>query len=88
MTTIEVENIKCYGCANSIEKKLKSFDELKEVSVDIENGRISFHATDQLATEKVIQTLAKMGYPERGKGTNLQKAKSFVSCAIGRFSSN
>jgi len=37
---IRVENIKCGGCANSIEKKIRAISGVSDVVVDIENGKV------------------------------------------------
>ena len=86
---IEVENIKCGGCANTIMNKLNKLDGVEQVSVDIEAGRVSVDATDD-NREQLVQTLLQSGYPEKGTAEGIKaakaKAKSFVSCAIGRMS--
>ena len=86
---IEVENIKCGGCANSIRKSLSEDTRIKSVEVDIENGRISLDS-DSTARSDAIKRLLKMGYPEKGSVEGIKaataKAKSFASCAIGRMS--
>lgn len=81
---IEVDNLKCSGCAGTIQKGLKSIDGVSDVSVDTETKIIAFNSNEDLVS-RVIQKLGKMGYPEKGTGTGFQKAKSFVSCAIGRI---
>jgi copper chaperone len=85
---IEVENIKCGGCANSITHSLQKLDGVSSVNVDIENGRVSVTAaTDN--REQLVASLLKNGYPEKGSTEGLQaakaRAKSFVSCAIGKL---
>ena len=86
---IQVENIKCGGCANSIEKKIKAVSGVSDVVVDIENGKIVVSG-ESISREKVIQELTHMGYPEIGSVEGLKaaatKAKSYVSCAIGKIS--
>ena len=86
---IEVENIKCGGCANTIMNKLNKLDGVEQVSVDIEAGRVSVEASDD-SREQLVQTLLQSGYPEKGTAEGIKaakaKAKSFVSCAIGRMS--
>jgi copper chaperone len=56
--------------------------------VDIEEGVITVDAPEHLRSV-LVQQLKEMGYPERGSVEGLQavgaKAKSFVSCAIGRL---
>lgn len=85
---IQVENIKCGGCANSIRKKLLAVEGVEEVSVDIDGGAVSYegHAS---VLDRVKKELGKMGYPEvgslEGMNSSAAKAKSFVSCAIGRL---
>ena len=86
---IRVENIKCGGCANSIEKKIRTISGVSDVVVDIENGKVVVSG-DSLDRDKVIQELTHMGYPEAGSVEGLKaaakKAKSYVSCAIGKLS--
>jgi len=88
---IEVENIKCGGCANSIRKGLLEDSRIESVDVDIENGKVSFNGAEA-ARDDVVARLLKMGYPEKGSVEGLKsataKAKSFASCAIGRMSSD
>lgn len=87
---IQVENIKCGGCANSIHKQLIQLDGVEVVDVDVANGTVNIQG-DQGQREQVVQALVKLGYPETGSVDGLQaagaKAKSFVSCAIGRLES-
>jgi len=85
---IEVENIKCGGCANSIRKGLLEDARVNEVDVDIEGGKVSIDG-DESARDEIAMSLAHMGYPEVGSVEGMKaaaaKAKSFVSCAIGRI---
>lgn len=86
---INVENIKCGGCANSIVSGLKELDGIVSVQVDVEQGRVTVDADDALRPV-VGEHLKKLGYPEVGSTAGLAsaraRAKSFVSCAVGRFS--
>ncbi|ADC72783.1 MULTISPECIES: heavy-metal-associated domain-containing protein [unclassified Thioalkalivibrio] len=86
---IEVENIKCGGCASSIRKGLMQVEGVTEAEVDVEGGAVEVHAPDS-AREAVAAKLASMGYPEVGSVSGLRsasaKAKSFASCAVGRMS--
>lgn len=84
----EVANIKCGGCANSIDKALRADSRVTGVEVDIDKGVVSVQASDD-AREALRAELLRLGYPEAGSVEGLQalatKGKSFVSCAIGRF---
>jgi len=82
---IQIENLKCGGCATTIKKGLLSLNAVKEVTVDVENLIVSIISEND-DFETIKEKLAKLGYPEVGdKNTVLHKAKSFVSCAVGRI---
>lgn len=87
---IAVENIKCGGCANTITTKLNKMDSVNGCDIDIENGVITIDG-DESSKEEVARLLLKIGYPESGTAEGLEaakaKAKSFVSCAVGKMSS-
>ena len=91
MIELNVENIKCGGCANTITTKLKALEGVKEVAVDIECGMVQIDG-DEAQRADYAQALVKMGYPEVGSVDGLAstgaKVKSFVSCAIGRVNEN
>lgn len=85
---IEVENIKCGGCASTIKKRLLEDVRIKTVDVDVATGTVAIDASENdLANWKAL--LLKLGYPERGTAEGMAAAKamakSFVSCAIGRL---
>jgi len=85
-TTIEILNLKCGGCANSIKKGLLTIKGIHEVSVDIENSLVTVDVMDDSMLNLVKDNLSGMGYPEVGDANNLfLKAKSIVSCASGRM---
>lgn len=87
MTTIEILNLKCGGCANSIKKGLEQIEGVGTVSVDLETSNVGVETSDEAILNEVKAKLSSMGYPEVGDAnTVLHKAKSFVSCATGRMS--
>jgi copper chaperone CopZ len=85
----KVQNVKCGGCANTLTTKLvKEFGEIevnlevmpREITLNIEEGKIP----------ALREALKSLGYPmtdeELGFVANTTaQAKSFVSCAIGKF---
>jgi copper chaperone len=89
---IEVENIKCGGCANSITRKLLENSDFQNVSVDVEKGIVTLESANAEAHSGAVASLLKMGYPETGSVEGLKsvkaKASSFVSCAVGRMNQN
>jgi len=86
MTTIKIQNLKCHGCSNTITKGLQAIEGISNVQITVEESKVSFNTTDDILIEMVKQKLVKMGYPEEEtKNTTIHKAKSYVSCAIGRI---
>lgn len=86
-TTIKILNLKCHGCANTITKKLNVLENILDVEVNIQKQTVSFAYKYELDLVAVKSTLNGLGYPEEGETNSLgEKAKSFVSCAIGRIS--
>jgi copper chaperone len=87
--TFEVLNVKCGGCASTLTKSLK--DEFGEVSVDLEvtPRKITLDIEDE-KLETLKLKLRSLGYPlSTDELSGFEKAattaKSFVSCAIGKF---
>ena len=84
---LQIENLKCGGCAATIKKGLLSIDGVSEVIVHVEDSIVEVSVIQE-ATQEVKEKLSKMGYPEVGDAnTLLHKAKSFVSCATGKMNS-
>ncbi|WP_248722364.1 heavy-metal-associated domain-containing protein [Seonamhaeicola sp. ML3] len=85
-TTLEIQNLKCGGCANTITAKLSEIGLVNDIMVNNEDNTISFSHDNEKTIDIVKSLLNKLGYPEVGdKNALTTKAKSFVSCAIGRM---
>jgi copper chaperone CopZ len=80
----EVENIKCGGCVNSIKTALLKLKGVESIEVDKDIDTIALTGT--IERDLVIKKLNDLGYPEKGQNTMVKKAKSYVSCAVGRMS--
>ncbi|MFZ4543830.1 MAG: heavy-metal-associated domain-containing protein [Saprospiraceae bacterium] len=80
-----IENIKCDGCANSICSAAMSITGIDFVEVNIDNQSVTIESDQVEAIEKVLEKLNQLGYPALGNNNVLKKAKSYVSCAIGRM---
>jgi copper chaperone len=84
---IQIENLKCGGCAATIKKGLLAIEGVSEIEIEIEKSIVSI-ASENDNLEEIKLKLSQLGYPEVGdKNTVLHKAKSFVSCAVGRMDS-
>ncbi|MGK0272474.1 MAG: copper chaperone [Cocleimonas sp.] len=81
--SIEIENIRCGGCTKTITKKLMPIEVINGVDVAVD-------VVDESLRNNVVIALTKMGYPELGSVEGVDalknKAKSEVSCAIGKVS--
>ncbi len=86
-TTIYIQNLKCSGCANTITREILSIETIQNVAVNVEENSVTFdYGTDEKLHE-VKEKLKSLGYPEDGEANSLTaKAKSYVSCAIGKMS--
>ena len=88
--TFQVANVKCGGCATTLKEKL--FEKFGEVEVDLDTQprEITLDIEEEQVGE-LGKALKKLGYPfvsdQMGfaESTSM-KAKSFVSCAIGKMS--
>ena len=88
-TTIEIVNLKCNGCVNTVKKGVLSIEGIDTIEVDLDASRVIIPTKDQNLIDEVKVKLSKMGYPEVGDAnTMIHKAKSFVSCATGKMSSD
>ena len=87
--TLEVYNVKCGGCANTLTTALK--DDFGDVTVDLEvNPRKITLDIDESRMEELTTKLRGLGYPlTTDELSSFEKAtttaKSFVSCAVGKF---
>lgn len=85
-TTLHIQNLKCGGCAYTVTTKLSAIEHIENVHVDVENDAVTFDFVSENDLEKVKQKLLALGYPAVGEANPLSaKAKSFVSCAVGRM---
>jgi len=86
-TTIYIQNLKCGGCANTITKNITAIENVNKVTVNIDESSVTFHYVTEAKLAEVKDKLQSLGYPEDGQANSLgSKAKSYVSCAIGKMS--
>jgi len=83
----EVLNIKCGGCAGTITRKLS--EQFEGVEVDVGKGVVAAEITGEEREAELRRILRGLGYPMADEKVgfvegNVLKAKSFVSCAVGR----
>lgn len=70
---------------NSIRTALLKIKGIQSVEIIKEEDSI-FISGDGMDRQEIVLKLAQLGYPEKGNNSALRKAKSFVSCALGKMS--
>ena len=89
MKTYKVQNVKCGGCANTLTTKLAdTFGEI-EVNLEVMPREITLDM-DGKDEAQLRGDLKSLGYPMGDEELGFfedggLKAKSFVSCAVGKF---
>lgn len=86
-TTIQIQNLKCSGCANTILTQLSKLNGITKVTVNNDSDQVSFIHNSDKDFDVAKKKLSDLGYPMIGEANTLpKKAKSFVSCAVRRMS--
>jgi copper chaperone len=91
MKEYRVLNVKCGGCANTLISKLTP--EFGKIEVDLEQmPRVVRIFKEHIDEERLRKLLKGLGYPMADEDLGFfeeagTKAKSFVSCAIGKAKS-
>lgn len=61
---LEVQNIKCGGCAAAISQGLMEDERVEQVEVDIEHARVSVQAQSDIRADLQAR-LSALGYPPK-----------------------
>jgi copper chaperone CopZ len=84
--TRNIQNLKCGGCANTVRKNLEGIDGISDVDVNIDDSSVTFSYKTLKEYNKAHEKLISLGYPfEDDVNSLIAKAKSYVSCAVGRM---
>ncbi len=84
-TTLYIQNLKCGGCEKTIINKLSCLKNIENVSINQEYATVTFEHKIPQEIKTVKKELSKLGYPPFGeKNNSFKKAKSYISCAIGK----
>lgn len=82
---IQVVNIKCGGCKNTVTKALEALW-ATDISIDILSWNIEYNSNWD--RNVVVEKLCSLGYPEVGSESAksfMKKAVSYTSCAIWKI---
>ena len=84
---IEIQNLKCGGCANTIKSSLGKIEGISHVVVDNVSETVSFEYSDYEQLARAKKALSRLGYPPVHEENTLgRKMTSLASCVIGRVS--
>ncbi|TYB79152.1 heavy-metal-associated domain-containing protein [Bizionia myxarmorum] len=88
-TTLEIQNLKCGGCANTVTTKLASVAGIENVSVAVEANEVTFNYKTEENLLAAKQKLKSLGYPAADSTNSVvSKAKSLISCATGKMTNH
>ena len=62
--SLQVQNLKCGGCAKTISEKLATIEEISAIAVEVQTSTVSFNATNEAAFQK-LKIFIEIGYPQK-----------------------
>jgi len=84
--TIQIMNLSCKGCVNTISRNIKNIDGVVSVDVNLETANVTVEHDGSVNREDIAKLLHSLGYPEvNNPNSVLTKLKSKKSCIIGRI---
>ncbi len=86
-TAFQIDNLRCRGCANTITRKLMSEEGVSEVDINFSESSVTVsYDEEKISDHHIVRIMSGLGYPPLDEGNIGHKAKSVLSCAIGRIS--
>jgi copper chaperone len=62
MKTIKVKGMSCEHCVKAVKKALSELEGIKDVSVDLSKGEVTFEEKTPIDTEVLRERIEKAGY--------------------------
>ena len=85
---IVVANLKCSGCATTINRELLKISGVRAVDVDNDKDQVTV-SCEGIDRKVITEKLYSLGYPEATEENGLLlQLKSFSSCMIGRINNS
>lgn len=66
--TLEVDGMKCDGCANAVRSALESADGVRRVDVSLDDGRADVVGEETLAPDDLVAAVEAAGYDASAGG--------------------
>ena len=70
-TTLEIQNLKCGGCSNTIITRLNDLEHISDTEINNDNNTVTFNYTSDTDLESATTLLSKLGYPIIGENNPL-----------------
>lgn len=77
---IEVQQSFCNNCSVCIKKELQIIEDVKNIRLYPKESLITFNFIKADKLSAVLNTLSKLGYPEKGERVNNVFQKSLCGC--------
>jgi len=92
MKKYRVLNVKCNGCASTLKAKLEPTFGKIDINLEVMPREITIYK-DDIDENLLRESLKQLGYPMVDENLGFveevgTKAKSFISCAIGKINEN
>ncbi len=85
-SVIHIANLKCSGCAKTINNKLLKLSGINSVVINQADSSIEVVYPQEDDLQMIKRTLRSLGYPEINEPNLIaHKAKSYTSCLIGKM---
>ena len=82
---LELENLDCEGCANSIRRALLRQPGILSVHIDVKAGRVDLSCEDDFDRSHLVGILDVLGYPLLGRNSMICMARAKLSCELGKI---
>ena len=82
---LELENLDCDGCANSIRRALLRQPGILSVHVEVKAGRVDLSCEDDFEQVHAIALMEGLGYPKLGNNSMMNIARAKLSCELGKI---
>ena len=87
--SVLIQNLKCGGCAHTINTKLEDINGISNVIVNVETSTVHFNYLSKEELMIAKNKLNSLGYPIEGNSNSIAtKTKSYISCATGKLAKN
>jgi len=61
-TEFRVDNIRCDGCAASIDRALRRIEGVKDIDTDVEGKRVTVEHDERISAAEIVEFLREIGF--------------------------